>query len=61
MRKSEKEFDFSYDQIAWNEYECIVTGVIHPFEKKPTQENVIIKYVSLKDDIPLDASDLSEE
>lgn len=58
---SEVEFEFSYDQIFWNEYECIVSGVILPFHKKPVPENVIIKFVSVKDDLPLDVSDLTKD
>ncbi|MEN9487181.1 MAG: hypothetical protein RIR56_869 [Bacteroidota bacterium] len=58
---SKVEFEFSYDQIFWNEYECIVSGTILPFEKKPESENVIIKFISIKDDLPLEATDLTKE
>lgn len=53
--------DFSYDQIFWNEYECVVIGAFLPFEKKPSPDNIVIKLVSIKDDLPLDVSDLSED
>lgn len=61
MSNDKKELEFSYSQIFWNEYECVVYGIILPFVKKPVLENVIIKFITIKDDLPLDSSDLTEE
>lgn len=61
MDNEHKEFDFSYDEIFWNEYECVVIGAFLPFENKPTYDTTIITLVSIKDDLPLDASELSED